>query len=1063
MTQPIMSKTAIPTGITMLSKMSGIGRLPTIGVQASVPVRRASLCRMARIVASLVLILMLGAVVAASSSQRAFAAGEMNMDGMSDMETADSDASDSSSASDAEEEEQLGLMPRLWRLTGESTPASDESGYALESVGAVFPNLLSLTTTPGSISVGIECNGDMCLIDPCTCGKPDAWGHCACAGFEDVSPTITVYMDDPDVARVVDFAGQTWLMPLSSGDTHVTITAELVHYQSASYEFDLHVEPFGIVDVLLIVALIIVIALIVLLIVLLVRWIVRLIRSQLRKHRHWRQRADALKEEHPLAWQTMLRAERYADKRESSHTSRSEAHRAAPFRHDVFIALQRALPVFVAGLAVFVVLVPLSTTMVEDVSIFSVDYTHDQIKYQLYAPGLSWIVNAACVCYGALLALVLFRFLLAKRDTTAFFSVGLSRTSLFLSRYLVGLVCVVVGIGVPFLLSFILNGIALGFYDGFGAEFAYVTYGYITVALVSFALASIATMRAGTLFEACAFTLTLLLSITVILGGVGVLSEYLLVGNAAGMTLYGQDSLVEPSFLDQLSWLNPVLFFSDEGALHQYFMVLHPVYYPESGPWYLIVGWFAVFLVLAVIAAFALVRRRGEQAVMAGRSPVFSFVFVALFGLAVFSLVVYVLGSVDIVISIAVGAVAFLILSALLLFGPLRGRTARPVTFTCIAGELVVMAAVVAVIATGGLGFSSYVPDTDDVESVEVSYVGSPSYLTDEFSGVSGGASYYYTSYRTYDSDTSIDIVRSLHSQLIESANTPRETDYIDFEETTVPYDVLLRYQLSDGSTVVRYFDQATIDELSALLTLDNDEHSHELERAVITGDTAGLTDDEVSEITQSPSYGAYRSGRLYASDGALNRILEVTCSDEDRADLLEAIADDLESLSASERYAPTSSTRAVLMFTLSPEVDVSSFGYSFNNALIYVNDEWTHTLAWLESQGLLAGLEESLDARIIESLTFQLDDPYGSINKVTSPVARYFMAYRSESANQYWLTQDYGALKEIDDTSRIAEILPNLRTGCYMTGGYLVQAKLAGIEAYVYFYLPTEYAPSDL
>ncbi len=59
--------------------------------------------------------------------------------------------------------------------------------------------------------------------------------------------------------------------------------------------------------------------------------------------------------------------------------------------------------------------------------------------------------------------------------------------------------------------------------------------------------------------------------------------------------------------------------------------------------------------------------------------------------------------------------------------------------------------------------------------------------------------------------------------------------------------------------------------------------------------------------------------------------------------------------------------------------------------------------------------------------------------------------------AGQYWITQDYGALKVVDEQGKIAECVPNLRMGCYMTGGYLVQAKLRGIEAYVYFYLPAD------
>ena len=186
-------------------------------------------------------------------------------------------------------------------------------------------------------------------------------------------------------------------------------------------------------------------------------------------------------------------------------------------------------------------------------------------------------------------------------------------------------------------------------------------------------------------------------------------------------------------------------------------------------------------------------------------------------------------------------------------------------------------------------------------------------------------------------------------------------------------------------------------------------------------------------------------------------------CTDEERAALLTALSHDLANTNANERYLPAKPARAALMFTLSPELDVASFGYSFSNAVTYVTDDWTETMAWLESKGLIDALGGQLDARVIESLTFQLDDPYASINKVTQPVSRYFMAYRSETAGQYWITQDYGALKVVDEQSKIAEVVPNLRMGCYMTGGYLVQAKLRGIEAYVYFYMPAELAPSYL
>lgn len=957
-------------------------------------------------------------------------------------------------------EEALGLMPRLHRLSGQSS-AAQEGGLPRESVGALFPNLLAVATTPASISTGVECHMDeVCGYDPCTCGKPDAWGHCACGGFQETTPTVSILSSEPDVARVMQVFGQTWIVPVSSGTTTIQITAELVHYQSASYAFELEVAPFGVIDVLLVAASFLLSAGVLLGLFLLGRKAVRAVRRAHATRRAWRVRGEELKRDFPLTWRAKLASERYAHSRRSR---RFGVRASSAFWHDVLFSLRQALPVLLAGFALFSVLVPVSTSMVNDVSVFNVDYTHEQLKYQLYAQDLAPVVNLSCVAFGAILAVVLFRFLLEKRATTAFLSVGLSRIKLFLSRYVAGVLCIVVGVAVPFAISLLLNHVALGLYEGQVQEFFYVTCGYVVVALVSFSLAAFATICAGTLFEACAFSLALLLGVSVVLWGMGMLADYLLVGNAAGATLYGQDIAVAPSYLDELSWLNPLLFFASEGASHQFFMALHPVYYPELGSWRLVLGWLAAHLALVALGMLALCRRRGEQAEMAGKAPVFSLLSVAVFGLAAFACAMALLGPVDLAVALVVGMALFALVSLALLFGPLRGRASRKMTLSCVGGELVFMAAVVCVLATGAFGFAGYVPQTDQVESVEVSYNGSPSYLTEGFSGTSGGSSYYYTSYRTYSQESSIDIVRSLHGQLVDSARVSRETDYTDFQSTVVPYDVVLRYEMKDGSQVVRYYSQATVGELSALLSLDNDERARQLEGAVVTGDTSGLSEDELAALSDSPSYNAYRAGSLYVADGALNRIMAVECSDEERAELLGALSHDLATLNASERYAPSKPARAALMFTLSPELDVSSFGYSFSNAVTYVTDDWSQTMQWLEGHDVLDALGAELDSRVIERLTFQLDDPYSSINKVTQPVSRYFMAYRTQTSGQYWVTQDYGSLKVVEEQGKIAEVLPNLRLGCYMTGGYLVEAKLRGIEAYVYFYLPAELAPSYL
>ena len=88
---------------------------------------------------------------------RAYAAMSGSGDGQQASASASETAVDASADADAE---QLGLMPRLYRLTGQSTAAQGEGDLPTEGIGALFPNLLSIATTPTSISTGIECHMD---------------------------------------------------------------------------------------------------------------------------------------------------------------------------------------------------------------------------------------------------------------------------------------------------------------------------------------------------------------------------------------------------------------------------------------------------------------------------------------------------------------------------------------------------------------------------------------------------------------------------------------------------------------------------------------------------------------------------------------------------------------------------------------------------------------------------------------------------------------------------------------------------------------------------------------
>jgi ABC-2 type transport system permease protein len=736
---------------------------------------------------------------------------------------------------------------------------------------------------------------------------------------------------------------------------------------------------------------------------------------------------------------------------------------AHPHLHDFVQSLRGALAVFACGLVGFTLLIPVSTVAVAERSIFNVNYTHDQLKFRFFDENLSLAVTLAVLVYGAALALVLLRFLRDKRASSAFLSCGIRRPRLFAHRFCVGLLFLVVAIGVPFAVSLTLNVVSLDWYDGELASFLYVLSGYLACGLVAFTLTSIACVCAGTLFECVAFAAALLASVSAVAWGLDALCAHLLVGSPFGKAPFGSDATLAPSLLEATSAFNPALFFNDLGATHQLFRVMHPVYTPVLGSWAPIVGWTLVALFVAVASAWALYLRPGEQAQMAGMNTPFAFFTVAVAAFLLFSALFFAVAPVDVSVALALGAAAFVALSLFLLRGPLRGKSRLAHSLYVLAAECVGVAACTAIIAGGAFGFSAWVPASGEVVSVEVSSVGTPSYLARPLSGTASNAAYYYHAEYRFDDAASIEVVRAAHAGLITSARVSPATDESDFSASVIRYDMVVRYTLENGSVQVRYFDRTRISELEGLLALDDSAQVTALEKAAITGDATGLSDEERTALASANTALAYRTGAVYVTDANYNVITALDLGEVARGELLRALAKDVVAQSAHERYAQPVQPYAILMFSTSPQIDVTSFGFSFSGTVVPIAPDFAQTRAWFEDNGLGVYLSRGVDPTLIEELSWLVDDPYASVvnSAATVPTSRFFIGYRSEVPGRFWAAPDFDIPNATRDSAEIAALAPRLRTACFMGGGYLVQAKLRGVDVWVYYYLPADEIPA--
>ena len=733
--------------------------------------------------------------------------------------------------------------------------------------------------------------------------------------------------------------------------------------------------------------------------------------------------------------------------------------------HDFAVVLRQLMSFALVALAAFLVAMPVSTAAIPDASIFNLDYVHDQMKFRFWLDDLTYEVVLGTAVYGVVLGVRAFRFLLVKCESTSVLSLPLTRASVFGTRFAACVVALVVGVGVPCAVSLVVNVAALGVWEGLFSQFAYVLAGLLITGGVACAVAVVACAVAGTVAEAVAFATALLCSVSVACWGLNAVMDHLLVGSAFGAHLYNSTASVAPSLLEQTAAFNPLLFFMQEAADHQVFLVQHPLYAPVAGNAVLLCGWLVALVALAALACVLVCRRKGERAGIAGLCVVVALVVGLVVGLAVFGGAFTLLADLNVVAAVAGAFAVFWVVSAVLFSGPLKPQHAGRRVLATLGAETAALGVVLAVVATGALGYAQAVPDASDVESVSVSYPGTPSYLAVGFdSAKAGDGSYYFSAEYTFSDEQAISAVRAVHQGLVETGGAALAQDAIDFSNTVMPYDVVIRYQLKDGRQLVRYYDRATLGQLAALAQLDDTSHARELARAVVSGDVSLLSDDDATAMASSTARQAYTLGDIYISDRLYASPMLVNCDAQARLELLSALAEDVAAQDAHDRYYPADACRGVLMFTQMGDAAAETFAYGVENTVVYLTDEFTHTLAWFEEKGLSGYLALDDEPAAVESITVQHYLPYDGMNALSEPQSAYFMGYRASVDQQFISMQDFGTKFNTTDADQIAELLPLARNTLFLDGGgYLLSCKLKGADAYSYLVISEADAPEWL
>lgn len=491
------------------------------------------------------------------------------------------------------------------------------------------------------------------------------------------------------------------------------------------------------------------------------------------------------------------------------------------------------------------------------------------------------------------LALHCWRFLHVKKTVNVYFSLGLTRSNLFLSRFFACCTLLVLPVVLVFAVLTAGNLILFDSCPQLWQAAAIYALSFIVIALFAFAVTTLSMSVTGASVESFLCAGCLIAMPVTVFYAVKYFSLIFLNGAPYDYWIHDiltEDAISNGGFAVGAEFLN-------------FFYPVSDYAFSSGFKWYVTDGWhnpgwgyaltyLAATVVVTGIAFVCFVRRKNENAGFLGKNP-------ALIGVACLSLSYLLVFPAYFLVSDA-QANAFIIFIALIILFLvytlimailLRSRKkllrAMPVAFAVCA----VFALSCGCFVSGGFGYETRIPDREDIVSVSVSggfspaiYEGGASTFSERYYDgwyteeepfspehfVASHLEYYYANSAGVLSgltdEKDIDTVLQIHQLLIEA----EEDEYCAFG-----CPVALQYVLQDGSTVTRYYKNATNEVMELIRPYEQHEDTVVAIEKMIKDqwiDTVTLLSPAASQVTLLP--------QTMMEDGFSEQLIEALVAD---------------------------------------------------------------------------------------------------------------------------------------------------------------------------------------
>ena len=337
---------------------------------------------------------------------------------------------------------------------------------------------------------------------------------------------------------------------------------------------------------------------------------------------------------------------------------------------------------------------------------------------ELLLPTL--VLVALC---GLSMAICTFNFITSKKQVNVYYSLGITRTRLFLGKYLSGVVLLAISTFVPLFATLIMNLAALGFSGTVFKTFLLYLLSFLVVSISSYTITATVFSCVGTIFEAGVFSSIILFLPDILLYGIQTVMAKYLYGNPYGFDFIPvnndrwNDSYVA-TLSEQFNFLSPVFFMKTElsnfGVIERQETKDGVKQVIENPNFTNIILWVILLTAIAFLGIIIYNKRKAEIAGFIGTNRVLNTFVSFLAGFFAFSLVISI--AEEIIVGIIIGAIAFILIHLGLELAVLRDIKKFIRGLYKLPIGLVAIGIFVASVNTGLFGFSERIPNTERIK-----------------------------------------------------------------------------------------------------------------------------------------------------------------------------------------------------------------------------------------------------------------------------------------------------------------------------------------------------------